>query len=259
MVRSRGFDPEYSGFDPGGSIRGFEVPKRAPGSPDPYPTPVRAPRPPKLIAAIIVFAAIAAIARASIRSPLRRTLRSRGASRTADARHSALPFPSLDPFTTLTTLPRQPRRRLTGGALCAREHVHPTDHINIVHVLTRGKSSKALHRHRAARSDPPPLARTAAPSCTPPPSVCLPCARHRTAAPSTAPTMIDMFATVPGTTASPCRRRPAATRPCCTPSPLAVRRRRALVRWRSIARHVAYVTAVCVGRHAATAATPYRV
>ena len=174
-------------------------------------------------------------------------------------RHSSLPFASLHPLTTLTTLPRQPLRRLTLGSLRACKHMHPTDHIDIVHTLARSKSGKPLHRHRAARTDPPPLARAAAPAFSPSPAVRLPCARHRAAVPSTAPsTVIDMFATVPGTAAGPCRRRPVAARPRCTPSPLAARRHRAPARWWCIARHVACVTAARISRHAATAATPYR-
>ena len=166
-----------------------------------------------------------------MRSPLRRTLRSCLATRTAGVRHSALPFTSLYPLTTLTTLPRQPLRRLTWwGSLRAREHVHPTDHVNIVHTLTRGKCSKPFHRHRAARTDPSPLARSAAPAFSPSPSVRVPYARHRAAAPSTVPTVMDTLVTAPGTVAVPGRSHPVAARPCCTPSPLAARRHRALTR-----------------------------
>ena len=169
-----------------------------------------------------------------MRSPLRRTLRSRRAACPAAARHfvrySALPFASLHPRTTLTTLPRQPLRRLTWGSLRAREHVHPTDHVDIVHTLTRCKSSKPFHRHRAARTDPSPLARSAAPAFSPSPSVRVPYARHRAAAPSTVPTVMDTLVTAPGTVAVPGRSHPVAARPCCTPSPLAARRHRALTR-----------------------------
>ena len=166
-----------------------------------------------------------------MRSPLRRTLRSCRATRAAGARHSALPLTSLDPLTTLTTLSHEPLRQLTRGSLRAREHVHPTDHVNIVHTLTRGKSSKPFHRHRAARTDPSPLARSAAPAVSPSPSVRVPCARHRAAAPSAAPTVMDTLATAPGTVAVPGLRHPAVARACCTPSPLAARRHCALMRW----------------------------
>ena len=170
-----------------------------------------------------------------MRSPLRRTLRSRRAACPAAARHfvrySALPFASLHPRTTLTTLPRQPLRRLTWGALCACKHMHPTDHVNIVDTLTRSKGGKPPHCHRAARTDPPPLARPAAPAFPPHSFARLSCAHRRAATPSAAPTMIDMLATVPGTAVVPCQRHPVAARPCCTSSPLAARRHRVLTRW----------------------------
>ena len=109
--------------------------------------------------------------------------------------------------------------------------MHPTDHVNIVDTLTRSKGGKPPHCHRAARTDPPPLARPAAPAFPPRAFARLSCAHRRAAIPSAAPAMVDMLATAPGTAIVPRQRRPVTARPRCISSPLTARCHRALTRW----------------------------